>query len=90
MTSTKILPDEGLADAPYEYELRVKATYTGDTYEDSDYSETVTITNSPIIAVDGDSRDTYDENDNPTGKAKNWIPNQVGETSRGSHHERRP
>ena len=66
----EILPDEGLADDPYEYELRIKATYTGDTYEDSDYSETVTITNSPIIAVDGDSRDTYDENDNPTGKAK--------------------
>ena len=66
----KVLPDKGMADAPYEYELRAKATYTGDTYEDSDYSETVTITNSPIIEVSGDSRNTYDADDNPTGKAK--------------------
>ena len=66
----EILPGKkGLADDPYEYELQVMATYEGDTYEDSGYSKTVTITNSPIIAVDGDSRNTYDENANPTGKA---------------------
>ena len=66
----EILPGKkGLADDPYEYELQVMATYEGDTYEDSGYSKTVTITNSPIIAVDGDSGNTYDENGNPTGKA---------------------
>ena len=66
----RVLPDKGMADVPYEYELQVKATYSSDAYEDSEYSKTVTITNSPIIAVNGDSRDTYDADGNPTGKVK--------------------
>ena len=64
-----------LSDAPYEYKIRMKATSAGDAYADSDYSETITITNSPVIAVDGDSRDTFDEDGNAVGKAKiTWQP----------------
>lgn len=47
-----ILSDKGLADAPYAYQFRVKATNTAGDYSDS-FSDTITIIDTPIYGVDG-------------------------------------
>ena len=72
-----ILTDKGLANAPYAYEFRVKATNSSGTYLGSDYSDEVTIIDTPITKANGDSRDTTDG----MGKATlEWtqIPNILG------------
>ena len=56
-----ILPDKGLADAPYAYEFRVIAKYLasgGDgTYSsNSAYSDMITVADTPIWSVNEDSR----------------------------------
>ena len=45
---------DGLADAPYGYQFQVMATAPG--FGDSEYSDPVTIVDTPITRADGDSR----------------------------------
>ena len=53
-----ILSDKGLADAPYAYQFRVKATNSDGAYSDR-FSDTITIIDTPIYGVDGhNSSDT--------------------------------
>ena len=71
-----ILSGKGLADAPYAYEFRVKATDSSGAYEDSEYSDTVIIIDTPITKANGDSRDAAPiPQDTDTGLAAlEWTP----------------
>ena len=50
-----VMSGKGLANAPYAYEIRVKATGSGSEFADTAYSDEITIIDSPIISVNGDS-----------------------------------
>ena len=53
----EIVPFKGLADHPYEYQFRVKAKDSSGAVPESDYSDVITIVDSPIKSVNGDSRE---------------------------------
>ena len=76
-----ILTDKGLANAPYAYEFRVKATNSSGTYLGSDYSEEVTIIDTPILPADGDSQLPDGHLGPVVGKAAIAWPRQQGATS---------
>ncbi len=50
-----MLGGDGLADAPHAYEFHVKATKSGSPHNDSAYSDTVIIVDTPITAANGNS-----------------------------------
>ena len=65
-----IIHSRGLAHAD-AYEFRVRATDSSDTYGDSADSETITIIDTPILSVNGDSREA------PMGEGQvdlEWTP----------------
>ena len=76
-----ILAGKGLADAPYAFEFRVVAKDSRGAYGDSEYSEVVTIIDTPIYGVDGhNSSDTSSNAGQAVIKWKTPTPGRKSDT----------
>ena len=91
--------NKGLSDSPFAYEVRIRATVPGATVVlDSQDGETITIIDSPIISINGDSSLPDGVHGPPIAKAEvKWTkPNDVegytlrwrklGDDTSGKHH----
>ena len=55
MDLDRLMPGQGLANSPYAYDIRVKATDSRGVYPESAFSQTIKIIDNPIIHANGDS-----------------------------------